>query len=139
MGFLAEHPTELIVGHNVGFDVRFIEQAAFRCGLDVGLMLRRRVDTVKVFDARKLGVKNKRLSTIAKALGVTEPQKHREMEDCEMLLECIRRYELNVETRPPSVVDAEGGAEPRRNIDEQGVSWAPLWGGAGAHERQSDE
>lgn len=86
MGFLAEHPTELVVGHNIGFDVGFIEQHAFRRGLDVELMLRRRVDTGKVFDARKLGIKTKRvggsasLSSVAKALGVTEPQKHRAME-----------------------------------------------------------
>jgi DNA polymerase III epsilon subunit-like protein len=143
--WLAPHRGRLLVGHNVGFDVRFIEQEGLRAGVDPGLMWWRRVDTCKVFDAARLGVKVRHeggwasLPAIAQALGVPTDGAHGAMRDCEILLECLRRYGLEVETRPPDVVDAAGDAALRINKDSMGVSWAPLWGGAGAHEPKSDE
>lgn len=112
--WLAPHSDRLLVGHNIGFDVRFIEQEGLREGVDPGLMWRRRVDTSKVFDAAKLGVKVKReggfarLTDIARALGVPTDGSHGARRDCEILLECLRRYGLDVETRHPDVMDAAG-------------------------------
>lgn len=48
------------------------------------------------------------LPAIARALGVGTEGAHGAMRDCEILLECLRRYGLSVETRPPDVIDAEG-------------------------------
>lgn len=112
--WLVPHGDRLLVGHNVGFDVRFIEQEGLREGVDPGLMWRRRVDTCKVFDAAKLGVKVNtktgwvKLTDAARALGVDTAGAHGARRDCEILLECLRRYGLELETRHPDVIDAAG-------------------------------
>lgn len=113
--WLAQYPSHLVVGYNIGFDVKFLEQDSFREGIDIGLLFRRRVDVMKAIDFTELKTKGRRrLSDCAQALGVVGTQAHRALADCNLLLDVMTRYNalfgIQIEDRSPAVVDAEGDA-----------------------------
>jgi DNA polymerase III epsilon subunit-like protein/CRISPR/Cas system-associated endonuclease Cas1 len=72
---------DTVIGYNVGFDVRFINQALFNLGSDP--LVNPTVDIARV--ARKLlpGRDNYKLSNLATDLGVAGPISHRALADCE--------------------------------------------------------
>lgn len=111
--WLSQYPSHLVVGYNIGFDVKFLEQDSFREGIDIGLLFRRRVDVMKAIDFTELKTKGRRrLSDCAQALGVVGTQAHRALADCNLLLDVMERYNtmfgIMVEDRSPGVADACG-------------------------------
>ena len=76
--------TDVIVGHNVNFDINFIYEAMMR---EFGIPLTNDfVDTLKI--ARKLlkAIENHKLETLARYFNVDTSNNHRALKDCEMTL-----------------------------------------------------
>ena len=70
---------DVIVGHNVNFDVGFIEVAARRIGLDPAWNY---VDTISVAKKIKPGLENYKQATVIQALGIHQVITHRAESDC---------------------------------------------------------
>lgn len=77
----------LIIGHNVSFDLRFLEMAAHRCKIDVKYNY---IDTVSV--SRKLfpELPNHKLGTVAEHLDIVSEPLHRAEADAEVCAEIIK-------------------------------------------------
>ena len=90
--FLAFLGDDLLVGHNVNFDVGFIEVASRRLGYDPEWKY---VDTISV--AKKLypGLENYKQATVMNAIGYRQAVAHRAEEDCrgcaQILLNALRK------------------------------------------------
>lgn len=88
-GFLAFVGNDQIVGHNLSFDMDFLQMACSQNGLPH--MSNRQVDLLKLARRKVSGVANYRLSTLAEHLGIACEQKHRALADCHIALEVYRK------------------------------------------------
>ena len=84
--FLAFVGEDVVIGHNVNFDVNFIYDNCELLGLS--RFANNFVDTMRI--ARKLmpEMKNHKLETISNALNVTHESAHRALSDCETTAAC---------------------------------------------------
>lgn len=83
--FISGVPT---FAHNAGFDRRFLDCFASRLGLEVRFPL---MCSIPVFKRLRPGMGSYSLPAIAEAIRVDGGGTHRALEDCRVLLECLRR------------------------------------------------
>lgn len=76
----------LLVGHNVNFDVGFLENAAKRSGMQVGYNY---IDTLSVSRKMFAGLENYKLGTVASAIGMNTRSLHRAEADVRVCAEII--------------------------------------------------
>jgi DNA polymerase III epsilon subunit-like protein len=100
-GFLAFVGSEHLVGHSIGFDLRFINQACYREGM--ALLTQPTTDTQTL--ARKLipGRTTYKLGDLAAEAKIHVPQAHRALADCHtahQLLEWLRQPQPDTATVP---------------------------------------
>lgn len=88
----------VILGHNVHFDLDFLNAALSRLGM--GVIENQFLDTMELY-SQQFTVKNKRkkLSEIAKQCGVNVEQKHRALNDCYLLKAVYDSIRVNFETK----------------------------------------
>ena len=77
--FLAFVGDDLLAGHNVNFDLSFIENAARKYGHDPEWNY---IDTISVAKKAIPGLDNYKQQTVIKALGYKQPRAHRAEDDC---------------------------------------------------------
>jgi DNA polymerase III epsilon subunit-like protein len=107
-----------IVGHNVAFDLSFVNTELVRCGLP--RLVNTPVDTLTltsqlVSEARRLN-----LADVARVLGIDARQAHRAMEDADTTLEIFRLLLARARDRGLSTLDdllrASAGARPAPRV-----------------------
>jgi len=79
-----------LIAHNARFDISFLQTAAEECGIETNF---RYMDSMK-FAQYWPGLENKKLATMAKAVGYKSPNAHRAESDAEtvfIITECTRR------------------------------------------------
>ncbi len=69
---------EIIVGHNVTFDLRFLKTAMLECGISKKV---RYVDTLSVSRSTLPNLKDHKLQTLMETIGIKEEQSHRALDD----------------------------------------------------------
>ncbi|MBQ8514163.1 MAG: type I-E CRISPR-associated endoribonuclease Cas2 [Ruminococcus sp.] len=78
-----------VIFYHANFDCLFLESACRKSGLPTPEF---RVTDVMQFAKSKLKeLANYKLETVARALGITNPQKHRALDDCKLLLEVWKK------------------------------------------------
>ena len=80
------NPDDLIVGHNVGFDIRFLATAYSRMGID---FMPEAFDTCAVSRRLYPELPKHRLIDLMQAFGIRESQSHTAFDDCEMCNACL--------------------------------------------------
>lgn len=109
---------DLIVGHNIGFDIAFISgefKRLNRPGLN-----NQRFDTLGAANRLLPEVRRKSLSKLASALGIPEGRSHRAFDDARRTAEvALRLVEIAHEKglKDPVSVRNLGGAMPRQSMD----------------------
>lgn len=84
---------DVIIGHNVNFDVNFVYDAAERLGLHFKNDF---IDTLRISRKQLPELDHHRLQDIAAALNVPQSAAHRSMEDCETTLACYLELQRRI-------------------------------------------
>lgn len=87
---------EIIIGHNIAFDLRFLVYNAEQCGIQ--LQHTQYIDTLKLSRRYIEGVKNYKLETLKEHLGIAASS-HIADEDCYVCGEVYRRCALQAEIK----------------------------------------
>lgn len=88
------NPDDLVVGHNVGFDVRFLAAAYSRIGKE---FMPEAFDTCAVSRMLYPELPKHRLIDLMKAFGIRESQSHTAYDDCEMCNACLQHMKESVQ------------------------------------------
>ena len=88
------NPDDLVVGHNVGFDVRFLAAAYSRIGEEFAPEI---FDTCGVSRILYPELPKHRLIDLMKAFGIRESQSHTAYDDCEMCNACLQHMKESVQ------------------------------------------
>ena len=88
------NPDDLVVGHNVGFDVRFLAAAYSRIGKE---FMPEAFDTCAVSCMLYPELPKHRLIDLMKAFGIRESQSHTAYDDCEMCNACLQHMKESVQ------------------------------------------
>jgi DNA polymerase-3 subunit alpha (Gram-positive type) len=81
-----------VVGHNVRFDMRFLQVKGEELGIDFSLNdSRYGVDTLSLSRSVLKNEKSHKLVSVAKCLGVLNENAHRALDDCEMTLAILEK------------------------------------------------
>lgn len=87
LDFLGE---DIIVGHNVHFDINFLYDDKMRC---IGLPLKNDfVNTIRISRRLFPDFKNHRLQTLVAELGIQVDTSHRALSDCQAVLSCMDHF-----------------------------------------------
>lgn len=84
-GFLDFVGKDRIVGHNLSFDMEFLQEACRENGLP--FMGNRQEDLLKISRRRVVGIANYKLVTLAEHYGIPYEQRHRALADCHVVYE----------------------------------------------------
>ena len=88
------NPDDLVVGHNVGFDVRFLAAAYSRIGEEFAPEV---FDTCGVSRILYPELPKHRLIDLMRAFGIRESQSHTALDDCEMCNACLQHMKESVQ------------------------------------------
>ena len=88
------NPDDLVVGHNVGFDVRFLAAAYSRIGEEFAPEV---FDTCGVSRILYPELPKHRLIDLMKVFGIRESQSHTALDDCEMCNACLQHMKESVQ------------------------------------------
>ena len=88
------NPDDLVVGHNVGFDVRFLAAAYSRIGKE---FMPEAFDICAVSRMLYPELPKHRLIDLMKAFGIRESQSHTAYDDCEMCNACLQHMKESVQ------------------------------------------
>jgi DNA polymerase III epsilon subunit family exonuclease len=92
-----------VVGHNVGFDLSFINMELMRCGLP--RLVNTPVDTLTLTSRLVPEARRLNLADVAKAMGIDARQAHRAMSDAETTLEVFRLLLMRAREQGLSTLD----------------------------------
>ena len=88
------NPDDLVVGHNVGFDVRFLAAAYSRIGEEFAPEV---FDTCGVSRILYPELPKHRLIDLMKTFGIRESQSHTALDDCKMCNACLQHMKESVQ------------------------------------------
>lgn len=89
---------DVLVGHNISFDMGFLEEEAKRCGLNI--LHNKTLDTVEMFTRVLNGEKaSKKLVDIAKRYGIDCVVRHRSLADCNLLKQVYDSMLVELKTK----------------------------------------
>lgn len=113
---------KLIIGHNISFDCRLIEQTAARYQIDkveVSALFARNIDSMdiaKEYLKKPEDVADYKLETLCAYFGYSEEQRHRATYDCLMVLYFLRKLEKSDKM---SLSFKKSTASPRKGVSIQ--------------------